>query len=235
MKGPNDIAWVEDFLSKRVPRGDPLPLTKPLLDDEAHWFRAAIESGLFKFHECTPGCGRLRKWDESGEDEFLTPEGHRRHLFSFATKGPCRLNREYLPHIAAVARLVLELDYRGHFSFSRYRTFSRTLINKKAGESYETDAEFYDANSSIWLHVEVKRTRQQAEALAAALEDAGFESSLVAKELEYVLDLSPRYLWIVGAGCIDDNILAYEVGEIDGVSANLVRLPDLPEPPDRGA
>ncbi|MBT3194469.1 MAG: hypothetical protein HN341_18130 [Verrucomicrobia bacterium] len=234
MKGRNDISWVQDFLSERVPKGNPLSLRTPLQGDEAHWFRSAAESGLFKFHECTAGCGRLRRWGRGGRDEFLTPKGQQRHLFSFAKERPCRLNAEYLPHIGAVARLILEFGYdQSRFSFSLYRTFSRDLIHKKAGQWYETDSEFYDSDSSIWLQVEAKRTRQQAEALAAAIEQHGFSSERVAKELEYVLDLSPRYLWIVGAGCIGTDALVYEVKEVDGVMAKFDRLAAVPGPPDK--
>lgn len=234
MKTLDDIAWTKDFLAQRVPRADPLAFTTPLQEDEARWFRTAAESGLFRFHDCTKGCGRLRKWKEGGADEFLTPKHQQRHLFAFAKNGPCTLNPEYIPHIGAVARLVLELGYdRDRYSVSLYRSFSRDLIHKKAGQRYETDSEFYDHDSSIWLHVEVKKTQKQAVALAAAVEDAGFQSSRVAKELEYVLDLSPRYLWIVAAGCLETDLLVYEVA-VDGITARFEKLSTIPRPPTKG-
>ncbi|MGH8923841.1 MAG: hypothetical protein ACRDWA_04235 [Acidimicrobiia bacterium] len=62
-----------------------------------------------------------------------------------------------MPHIAAYAYAILGLGYlRELSSFSRYRSFGSDRISKRAGESYETDVEFYDANGRVYLQIEVK-------------------------------------------------------------------------------
>jgi hypothetical protein len=118
-------------------------------------------------------------------------------------------------------------------SFSLYRQFMRDLIHKKKGDSYETDAEFYDGNGGIWLHVEVKKSEEGISAVATSIEACGSLQDLpdkFAKELEYVLDVSPRYLWLVGPGSIDPPAYVYQV-KVSGLSASLRKMDRLPSPP----
>ena len=118
-------------------------------------------------------------------------------------------------------------------SFSLYRQFTRDLVHKTKGGSYETDAEFYDESGRIWLHVEVKKSAKEINAVAASIEACGSLQDLpakVAKELEYVLDLSPRYLWLVGPGSIDPAYYVYEV-KVSLPPASLYRMTRLPGPP----
>ena len=124
------------------------------------------------------------------------------------------LNREYIPHIAAFAYAILDHHYdRTACSFSWYRKFSRDLIAKKAGTTYETDAEFYDGDQ-VHLQIEAKASEKQTTALARAIERHGTIDELptsAVKEVEYVLDLAPRYLWVVGPGSIDPPQHVYAV------------------------
>jgi hypothetical protein len=79
--------------------------------------------------------------------------------------------------------------------------FSQDFIFKKQGGSFETDAEFYDSQGAIHLHLEAKKSRQETEFLAMQIEsvsEMGAMPERHRKELEYVLDLKPRYLWLVG-------------------------------------
>ncbi len=167
-----DMIWVTHFLSQIVPRSGEFQLNNPLHADECKWFRAGMENGLLKIRDCVPDCPRLKKWKETGPDEFITSKGKCgiRHLFSLSN--PAAFNWEYLPHIAAYARLILDLGYKQEYSaFSFYRTFSRDLISKKAGGSYETDAEFYDKYGKLYLHVEVKRLLNKQTSWDRALRD----------------------------------------------------------------
>jgi hypothetical protein len=51
------------------------------------------------------------------------------------------------------------------------------------------------------------------------------------KELEYVLDLAPRYLWIVGPGSVDPPTHVFHV-TVDGQNARFERVGALPGPED---
>lgn len=46
-------------------------------------------------------------------------------------------------------------------SFSRYRRFQRSWKTRHKGQSYETDAEFYDDDGQIWLQLEAKQSESQ--------------------------------------------------------------------------
>lgn len=119
-------------------------------------------------------CFRSKKWNASGPDHFVTPAGNPRHLFSKPTEPEAWLNREYVPHIAAFAFAILQHGYDpGACSFSRYREFGRDLIPKRAGTTYETDAEFYDEAGAVHLQIEAKASTRQTSALAAELERHG--------------------------------------------------------------
>jgi hypothetical protein len=212
-----------------------VPLTR-FEDDERRWFQAGVEQGVFQFKTCIQSCPRLKEWKFSGSDEFITPSGGTRHLFNFQRnpENTCFLGREYIPHIAAVSRLIIEKNCdRTRYSFSSYQSFGRDLYSKKLGGSYETDAEFYDASNSLFLHLEAKKSRDDTEALAR---DIGSDTEFGAmkerhrKELEYVLDLVPRYLWLVGPGLIDPEEFVYEV-QVDGLNATFTRIEKLPDHP----
>jgi hypothetical protein len=230
----NDISWVQDFLAQISPRGEKVVFRDPLCEDECRWFRAAIEKDLIRVRECTASCQRMRRMKESGRDEFVVQNGNGgiRHLFSLSK--PSAFNREYLPHIAAYARLILDLGYdQPQSSFSLYRKFTKDLINKKAGGWYETDAEFYDPNGELYLHVEAKKSQKETEAVTRGLNIVGSLSGLSkthAKELEYVLDLKPKYLWVVGPGSIDPAKYIYSV-KVGGTDAEFVPLPQMAPPP----
>jgi ribosomal protein L37E len=206
----------------------------PLVEDECRWFGAAVEHGLVGFRDCAPECPRLKKWGASGPDEWVTPAGVLRHLFSSPHAEEPSLNREYIPHLAAYARVILGRGYdRERSSFSLYRTFSRDLITKRRGQTYETDAEFYDSAGRIHLQVEAKAEPRQVDLIAGQLDLAtslGELPSGTVKEIEYVLDLAPRYLWLVGPGTVEPAAHVFEV-EVEGLTAKFNRVNDLPPPP----
>lgn len=156
-----------------------------------------------------------------------------RHLFSAPMSPGQRLNREYIPHIAAYARAILELGYdRNRAAFSRYRSFERDQISKRAGTGYETDAEFYDSTGRIHLHLEVKTKPGEVEAIARQLDEAGSLAKLPAqtrKEIEYVLELTPRYFWLVGPGTVDPAPHVFAV-TTRGRTAQFKRLVHVPPP-----
>jgi hypothetical protein len=195
------ISPLADILDTLSPAGRPYVIKPALEADEIAWFRRAIDSGVVGFHACVTRCPRLRRWKVSGVDEFTTPSGAPRHLFSFPPGRP-RLNREYIPHLAAWTKAILDAGYDPHrAAFSRYRAFVRDAITKVAGSGYETDAEFYAPDGSIWLHLEAKRDGRQVNAIAAQLDRAGDLRELpreTVKEIEYVLELAPAHLWSLG-------------------------------------
>lgn len=170
----------------------------------------------------------------SGPDHFDTSTGAPRHLFSSPRAGEPSLNREYIPHIAAYARAILDLCYdSARSSFSRYRKYGRDLLSKRSGGSYETDAEFYDSEGGIHLHVEAKKDARQVGVIADQLDRATGLHDLplgTVKEIEYVLDLSPRYLWVVGPGSIDPARHVFRV-TVDGLNAAFERVERFPDPP----
>lgn len=222
-----------DLLDALSPGGRPYAFMPALEDDEVAWFRRAVDSGVTTFHAGVPRCPRRRRWKVSGVDEFTTPSGEPRHLFSFPPDRP-RLNREYIPHIAAWAKAILDAGYDPRrAAFSRYRAFAQDAITKTAGTGYETDSEFYAPDGSIWLHLEAKRDGRQVDAIAAQLDAARDLRELpltTVKEIEYVLELRPRYLWVVGPGSIDPPRHVFSVA-VDGLSARFERLAALPVPP----
>jgi len=220
------MAWLENFLQDASPRSETLVVRDAFLDDERRWFQYAVEKGIVSFQNCCPQCPRKKKRGESGADEFLVLAGYNkglairsqvRHLFSLSH--PVMLNREYIPHIAAYARAICDGSAKPRqASFSRYRRFSKNLIHRKAGGGFETDAEFYAPDGSIFLHIEAKRTAAETEKVHQGLRRSGKLSDAavnVVKELEYVLDLKPAYLWVVGPGSIDPENGLYRVNVRD--------------------
>ena len=223
---------LEELLSDLKPTGPQSVPTRPgLFADESRWFLAAVDARLAEFQECMRGCSRLRRSGVTGSDEFLTPAGGLRHLYSAPGSDNLRLNREYIPHIAAYAYAILKAGYRAdRSSFSHYRSFSRDLISKWAGDSYETDAEFHDVHGQVDLHIEVKTWPEEIDRIVAQLDEAAELRRLpesVVKELEYVLDLRPRHLWIVGPGTVDPPAHLFRVS-VDDTNARFERLDVLP-------
>lgn len=228
--GPVEAAAL---IASLAPGAAPLTIREPLADDESKWFLRAIEEELISFRTCPEDCFRFRKWGLAGPDHFETPAGKPRHLFSTPSSEQAWLNREYVPHIAAYARAVNDFGYPAErASFSRYRTYQRDLITKRAGASYETDLEFADTAGELTLQVEAKRQPREIQRMADALDHAGELERLpieIVKEIEYVLDLRPRLLWLVGPGTIDPTAHVYEV-RVDDLHATFNRIPELPRP-----
>lgn len=218
-----------------APGGHPVPIRTPLVEDECVWFQRAVTEGLVRFTTCPEDCFRFKKWGVAGPDHFTTPHGKPRHLFSKPIGPEAWLNREYVPHIAAYAYAVLAGRYDpARSSFSLYRTFTRDLIVKRAGGSYETDAEFYDDGGDVYLQVEAKASAKQTEALARAIEVHGALTELpdsAAKEIEYVLDLAPKYLWVVGPGSVEPAEHVYEVEMAGPTNAAFTPRTGLPPAP----
>ena len=222
-----------EVLRRLAPGGRYRPIRPPLEEDECHWFNRAVEDGVVLFGDCRAGCSRLARRRISGPDEFTTPADKLRHLFSLSGDGEVWLNREYVPHIAAYSRAILDYGYdRARSSFSLYRTYRRDLVVKKAGGWYETDAEFYDEDG-IHLHIEAKARREQVARIVRAIERVSELRALppaVVKEIEYVLDLGPRYLWVVGPGSIEPAAYVYRV-DVENQNAYFTPVDDVPAPP----
>jgi hypothetical protein len=208
------IADARELIESLAPGGAPFAIVTPLEWDEAAWFRHAVDSGVIVFRECPDSCPRRKRYGIASPDHFLTLSGGARHLFSNPSAPVAWLNREYVPHIAAFAYALVHGHDISRASFSRYRTFGKDLITRKAGQSYETDAEFYGEDDRITLQVEAKASGHQTDSLAASIALHGSLDEIplsTAKEIEYVLDLSPRYLWVVGPGSIDPPKYVFEV------------------------
>lgn len=216
-----------------APGGFPCPIRTPLAEDECKWFLRAVERRIVEFRECDETCFRFKKWKTKGPDHFETPSGKPRHLFSKPIGPEAWLNREYLPHIAAYAKAILDHGYTAErSSFSLYRKFTRDLIIKRAGQGYETDAEFYAADGRIHLQVEAKASTRQTEKLAIEMARAGSLVELPAgtvKEIEYVLDLAPRFLWVVGPGSVEPATHVFKV-TVDGLNARFDAVDEFPAP-----
>ena len=210
-----NVEWTREFLRNIAPRGAACSLVPPLEADESRWFREAIEHCVFSVGECRSDCPRRRRHNEVTQDEFLTPTGQHRHLFSISKRYPVRMNREYVPHIAAVARAIIHFGFPAErYALSFHRRFQRDCVTKKAGQSYESDAEFYAADGSVDLHVEAKKTLEEVRYIANTIQGCGTFTDLPVdckKELEYVLDLSPKHLWLVAPGCIEPERYVYAV------------------------
>jgi hypothetical protein len=223
------IRYAADLIASLAPGAMPVTFRVPLAEDESRWFIRAVEVGLVTFRECPPDCFRLKKWAVAGPDHFDTPVGKHRHLYSTPAGDQAWLNREYVPHIAAYARAVEDYQYSASgASFSRYRRYTRDLITKKAGGSYETDVEFSDLTGAISLQVEAKRDPAEIERMAHALDHAADSSELpvrIVKEIEYVMDLAPRVLWLVAPGTVDPARHVFRV-EVSGRQARFSRIPD---------
>jgi hypothetical protein len=220
-----------DLITSLAPRALPVTFRVPLAEDESQWFIRAVAAGLVTFRQCPSDCFRLKKWGVAGPDHFDTPAGKHRHLYSMPAGAQAWLNREYIPHIAAYARAVEDYQYPlTGASFSRYRRYTRDLITKKAGGSYETDVEFGDPTGAISLQIEAKRDPAEIERMAHALDHAADSTELpikIVKEIEYVLDLTPRLLWLVAPGTIDPAHHVFRV-QVSDRQARFSRIHDVP-------
>ena len=225
---------LRELLEGLTPAGAPMRMTTPFAVDEAAWFVRAVDAEIVRFRDCPPDCFRFRKYGILGPDHFETPAGNPRHLFSKPGDVEAWLNREYVPHVGAFGFAILTGGFDlARCSFSLYRKFARDLITKRAGQSYETDAEFYGSDGAIRLQIEAKASPLQTEGLAAAIrqhcELQGLPGNVV-KEIEYVLDLKPEFLWVVGPDALDPARHVYAV-EVSGKNAKFTPVPGLPTPP----
>lgn len=224
-----------DMIASLAPRDGPVVWRTPIAEDEARWFVAAVEKGLVSFGTCPAGCERLARRKAGGPDEFLTPSGLRRHLFSKPDGPVSTLNREYVAHIAAFGYAVLARGYPAiGASFSDYRTFKRDAISRRAGSSYELDLEFVVSGIRLVLG-EAKANPAQVARISAEIEHVAVLDGLpdkTIKEIEYVLDLAPRFVWILGPGTIDPPRHVFEVELPEGQIA-FRRVFDLPSPYQR--
>lgn len=229
----SDITRATSVIESLAPGGFACPIRIPLVEDECRWFLRAVDDGVVRFRECDSTCFRSKKWSTTGPDHFDTPAGRPRHLFSKPIGPQAWLNREYVPHIAAYAKAVIDHGYSTtRSSFSLYRTFTRDLISKRTGQGFETDAEFYDVERGVHLQIEAKASGQQAARLAGEMTRAGSLAELpigTVKEIEYVLDLVPRFLWVVGPGSIDPARYLFRV-TVSGLNARFTPLDEFPHP-----
>lgn len=229
------IAEARSVLEALVPRGCPFSAGSiPLSADECEWFLAGLKAGLLRFQTCIETCPRRARWKVSGPDEFLNPRGEPRHLFSAPHAPQPTFNREYLPHLAAHMRAILQFGYRGdRAALSEYRKFGRDLRAKLAGGSFEVDSLFYSASGHPILHIEAKSEPRQIARMARAIDGFRRLADLpgkVAKEVEYVLDLAPAYLWLVGPGTVDPEAHVWRVEVLDK-RAWFERVPGIPSAP----
>ena len=207
------------LLRALAPCGAPLSRDPGLRPDESWWFLTGLHAELYSFETCPDNCERFRRWGHRGPDHFRTFEDAGRHLFSKPSEP--RLNREYIPHLAAVTRAIIDFGHRRQdASFSRYRTFTRDLINKRAGGSYETDAEFHDGTGNLRLQIEAKSDEEQTARLAEQVHNYRLTEMQPthAKEVEYVLELEPEILWIVGPNSVHPARFVFTV-EVTGLDA----------------
>jgi hypothetical protein len=228
-----DCDRLSSLIDRHNPGPGPLAIRPPLTEPECRWFLRAVDAGIVGFRACAGDCGRNKEPTRARIDEFVTIDGGLRHLLAFSGNDP-GLSREYIPHIAAYAYAILGAGYDVKRSaFSKYRSFQRDVITRRRGTWYETDGEFYDSAERIWLHLEAKRDDAKVERIARQLDARGDLRALptgVAKEVEYVLDLAPRYLWLVGPGSIDPPLHVWAVS-VEGETATFDRVEGLPPAP----
>ena len=199
------------------------PIHVPLERDECEWFLRGVEHGLVEFRECPPDCVRFGEWGVVGPDHFDTPAGAPRHLFAQPVGDDASFNREYVPSSQGWRTQCSKAGYdRDHCSFPRSRMF-------------EAETEFYESRGGIDLQIEAKASASETAALAAAIEMHGTLTSLprsAVKEIEYVLDLTPRYLWIVGPGSVDPPDFVYQVARRGRLNAAFTPIGCMPAPPE---
>ena len=219
------------FIQMLMGQDEAESLREPLRPDEAVWFMRALDTEMLVVRPCVDSCPRRKKTGFVGSDEFVVGESGLRHLVSRSRTGELTLNREYIPHIAAWARAVADLGYDSAVTqFSRYRSYGRDLVTKRAGGSTRPMSSSGMPAGELALHVEAKAQAREVDRMAAALDDVDRLGDLpvkIVKEVEYVLDLKPQYLWIVGPGTVDPAAHVYRV-TVDDLDATFERVDEIP-------
>lgn len=227
-------AEARSLLEALVPDATSLRALKvALFDDEAEWFVRGWEANLYPVGDCpSPGLQNVCK--PNRRDHFHTTAGRHRHLLTRWThQGGWGLSREYVTHLGAFARAVLDYGYAQPGSLlSHYGRYQRDLITRRVGASYEIDAAFPGPDGPPWLLIEAKAEPRAVARWAAAIDRGATPTELVAfgfKEIEYVLELRPSHLWLVGPGTVDPAAHVWAV-TVDDLDASFTRLADLPSP-----
>ena len=84
-----------------------------------------------------------------------------------------------------------------------------------------------------WYGVEVKANPSQVERMAKVIDtyrELEKMPSRVAKEIEYVLDIQPRYFWLVGPGTVDPERHVWRI-QADSLRAGFSGVASLPPAP----
>lgn len=212
---------------------DDLPLRElkvALCDDESRWFVLGWEAGLYPVGSC-PLVGLAGVCLPGRRDHFSTTAGKHRHLLTRWSEGGWGASREYVTHLGAFARAVLHYGYpQAGSQLSHYGHYRRDLIERHRGGSYEIDAAFPGADGQPSVLIEAKAEPRAVARWASAIDAGATTSDLVGlgfKEVEYVLELEPGYLWLVGPGTVDPARHVWAVA-VDGVNAEFQAVDDLP-------
>lgn len=222
------------LLKDLVPNHEPLRTLQPdLASDESEWFVRGWEASIYPVGRC-PMVGLKKVCGPDRLDHFLTTSGRHRHLLTRWTIGGWGTSREYVTHLAAYARAILDYGYPQRGSLlSHYGQYRRDLILRKRGGSYEIDAAFPLPDSEEpWLLIEAKKEASQISRWAEAIDHGATPQELVAsgfKEIEYVLELRPRHLWLVGPGTIAPAAHVWQTN-VRGLRIDFQRLLDVPVP-----
>lgn len=232
----NGRAWVADavgLLDTLVSDGTLLrELKVALCADEAEWFVRGWEAGIYPVTEC-PERGLVGVCLPGRRDHFHTTAGKHRHLLTRWSEGGWGLSREYVTHLGAFARASLHYGYPlAGTLLSHYGRYHRDLIERRRGASYEIDAAFSGPDRRLALLIEAKSDPRAVARWAAAIDDGATPAQLVGigfKEVEYILELEPAHLWLVGPGTVEPAAHVWAVA-VDGLDADFRRVPDVPAP-----
>lgn len=222
------------LLGELVPGGGALrALTVPFENDECEWFVRGWEAALYPVGAC-PNTGLKHTCSRDRLDHFLTTSGRHRHLLTRWTVGGWGLSREYVTHLGAFAKAILAYGYPQAGSLlSHYGRYSRDLLTRREGGSYEIDAAFpAGPGERPLLLIEAKAEPREVARWAAAIDAGATPADLVGigfKEIEYVLDLAPQHLWLVGPGTVDPAANVWAV-TVHGLRTTFTRLDDVPRP-----
>jgi hypothetical protein len=228
----DEMRAAESLVRHLAPSGLPVPILEPLALDESEWFLTAVEKGLIEFTNCNGSCTRTARGRPRTRDHFETGGGEPEHLFTVDGHSAA-LRRDYIPCVAAYARAVLDLGYDdiGATLFGQ-RATGRRLVNPFTTTTVRTGAEFPAADGSVHLQIEAKRERQLTRRLATAIDASGRLSALprdFAREIEHIVPVGPRYLWLVGPNTIDPACHVFRV-RVDGDDATFHRIDTVPAP-----
>lgn len=130
------------------------------------------------------------------------------------------------------AARVLDFGYRAEDSMpSHYGRYRRDLVTRRAGGSYEIDVCFPSAgDEQPLLLVEAKAEPRDIARWALAIDAGATATELIAvgfKEVEYVLELAPRHVWLVGPGTVDPARHVWAV-MVDRLDVHFTRVSDVP-------